>query len=59
MTSIEWFIKEIEKHDKEFSSFYGAEITQAKKMHKQEIIDAYNKGAIETVALYNQNLKKD
>jgi len=42
MTSIEWFIKEIEKHDKEFSCFYSAEITQFKERHKQEIIDAVN-----------------
>ena len=41
MTSIEWFIKEIEKHDKEFCSFYGAEITQAKEMHKQQVINTF------------------
>ena len=58
MTSIEWFIKEIEKHDKDFSSFYGAEITQAKQMHEEELIDAYNKGALVSVALYNENYKK-
>lgn len=29
MTSIEWLVAKIEKHDKEFSSFYGAEITEA------------------------------
>jgi len=44
MTSIEKLVKEIEKHDKEFSSFYGAEIEQAKEMHKKEIIDAWDNG---------------
>lgn len=44
MSSIEWLIKEIEKHDKQFSSFYGAEIEQAKEIHKQEIIDSWNSG---------------
>jgi hypothetical protein len=46
MTSIEWFIKEIEKHDKKFNSFYGAEITQAKVMHNQEIIKSWYNGYI-------------
>jgi len=45
MTSIEWLIQEIQtKHDKSFIEFYGAEIEQAKEMHKQEIIDAFRKG---------------
>jgi hypothetical protein len=44
MTAVEWFIKEIEKHDKEFSSFYGAEITQAKEMEQQQREDAFKEG---------------
>ena len=46
MTSIEWLIAKIEKHDKEFSSFYGAEITEAKQIDKRNIKDAYLTGLI-------------
>lgn len=38
-TSVEWLIKEILKHDKSFVEFYGAEIEQAKEIHKATIID--------------------
>jgi hypothetical protein len=60
MTSIEWLVKEIETliTIETFQKWKDIK-EQSKEMHKQEIIDAYNKGAIETVALYNQNLKKD
>jgi hypothetical protein len=44
MTSIEWLVKEIKKHDKDFSSFYGAEITQAKEMHRKEVTTAFIDG---------------
>lgn len=46
MTSIEWLVAKIEKHDKEFSFFYGAEITEAKQIDKQNIKDAYLTGLI-------------
>ena len=43
-TSIDWFIKEILKHDKSFVEFYGAEIEQAKEKHKEETMDAFQAG---------------
>jgi hypothetical protein len=43
-TSIDWFIKEILKHDKSFVEFYGAEIEQAKEKHKDETMDAFQAG---------------
>ena len=44
-TAVEWLVERITKqHDKEFDSFYRAEIEQAKQMEKQQIIDAYDDG---------------
>ena len=48
-TSVEWFIKEILKHDKSFVEFYGAEIEQLKEKHKAEIEEAYNHRNITTL----------
>lgn len=61
MTSIEWFIKEIEKHDKDFSSFYGAEISQAKELEKEQIIDAATWGFLAETGeqYYKLKYKKD
>jgi hypothetical protein len=45
MTAVEWLVNEImTKHDKSFLEFYGSEITQAKEMEKQQIVDAYEDG---------------
>ena len=38
MTSVDFFISEILKHDKSFVEFYGAEIEQLRAMHKSETI---------------------
>jgi hypothetical protein len=44
-TAVEWLVETItKKHDKHFSTFYGAEIEQAKQMDKERIIDAYQAG---------------
>ena len=41
-TAVEWLANEImTKHDKSFLEFYGSEVTQAKEMEKQQIIDAH------------------
>ena len=38
-TAIEWLVEKITKdHDKDFSSFYKAEIEQAKEMEKEQKI---------------------
>jgi hypothetical protein len=43
MTSIEWLIKEVESYGTgKFRDLFKETIEQAKKMHKQEIIDAAN-----------------
>jgi hypothetical protein len=45
-TAIEWLVETItKKHDKHFSTFYGAEIEQAKEMEKEQIMHAYGQGA--------------
>ena len=36
-TAVEWLINEIIKHDKSFVEFYGAEISQAKEMEKEQM----------------------
>ncbi len=44
-TAVEWLIKKIEnKNGKEFSSYYNEFIEQAKAMHKEEILIAYDNG---------------
>lgn len=43
-SSIDKFIEAIMKHDKSFKEFYGAEIEQAKAMHKEEMIQAWSNG---------------
>ncbi len=44
-TAVEWLVETItKKYDKHFSTFYGAEIEQAKQMDKERIIDAYQAG---------------
>jgi hypothetical protein len=44
-TAIEWLVETItKKHDKHFSTFYGAEIEQANQMFEEQIIDAYEEG---------------
>jgi hypothetical protein len=41
-TAVEWLVERITKHhDKSFQEFYGAEITQALEMEKEQIVDAY------------------
>ena len=36
-TAVEWLVETItKKHDKHFSTFYGAEIEQAKEMEEQQ-----------------------
>ena len=45
-TAVEWLVETItKKHDKHFSTFYGAEIEQAKQMEKEQIMHAYGQGA--------------
>jgi hypothetical protein len=40
LTAVEWFANEIQtKHDKSFLEFYGSEITQAKAMERERLID--------------------
>jgi hypothetical protein len=44
-TAVEWLIETItKKHDKDFSTFYGAEIEQAKEMEKKQLKEMYLKG---------------
>ena len=65
-TAVEWLVKEITtKHYKSFIDFYGAEIEQAKKIEKQQIIDAYWDGGQDIPLTenrcnqyYNQTFKK-
>ena len=38
-SSIDKFIEAIMKHDKSFKEFYGAEIAEAKAMHKEEMFE--------------------
>ena len=60
MTSIEWFIKELEEQklikldklstilfNKNFATRYELIVEEAKQMHKQEIIDAHDCGYID------------
>jgi hypothetical protein len=49
-TAVEWLVETItKKHDKDFSTFYGAEIEQAKEMEKEQMDkvagDFWNEGA--------------
>jgi len=74
MTSIEWLLEKIEqKNGTEFSSYYVEFIEQAKEMHKQEIIDAFDEGQeyeyqqyhinngpkFDSETYYNETFKKD
>lgn len=44
-TAVEWLVEKITKnHDKDFSSFYKAEIEHAKQMEKEQIKDAFDEG---------------
>jgi hypothetical protein len=44
-TAVEWLVEKITKnHDKDFSSFYKAEIEQAKEMEKEQIMNAFDCG---------------
>ena len=41
-TAVEWLLNAIEtKNGKEFSSYYSEFVEQAKEIHKDEIINAY------------------
>jgi hypothetical protein len=42
-TAVEWLVKELLKHDKSFLEFYAAEISQAKAMEKEQIIQFADK----------------
>jgi hypothetical protein len=49
-TAVDWLVETItKKHDKHFSTFYGAEIEQAKEMEKEQMDkvagDFWNEGA--------------
>ena len=44
MTSVEWFVREIAMKNNDINFDFWAAVEQAKKMEKQQIIDAYNKG---------------
>lgn len=68
MTAVEWLVKEIMKHDKSFTEYYGAEIEQANKIFEQQIIGAFCKGAEDGFygegesnkeKYYNETFKKD
>ena len=54
MTSIEWLIDQLKDYDF-LLSLHQFDIEQAKLLHKQEIIDAYFKGA----KWMQQQLKKE
>jgi hypothetical protein len=44
-TALEWFVETItKKHDKHFSTFYGAEIEQAKEMEKEQKAEDWQLG---------------
>jgi hypothetical protein len=44
-TAVEWLVENItKKYDKDFATFYGAEIEQAKAMEKQQSISDYCEG---------------
>lgn len=62
-SSVQWLIKEIEKHDKEFSSFYGAEIEQAlakeKAQHQFTWDEAKFNTEISFEQHYSETFKKD
>ena len=53
MTSIEWLIEQFKDYDF-LLSLHQFDIEQAKEMHKQEIIDAYNNGDLRSADLYYQ-----
>jgi hypothetical protein len=41
-TAVEWLVETItKKYDKDFATFYGAEIEQANAMFEEQIIGAY------------------
>lgn len=44
-TAVQWLLEKITKnHDKDFDSFYKAEIEQAKAMEKEHIMNAHSAG---------------
>jgi hypothetical protein len=44
-TAVEWLAETItKKHDKEFTTFYGAEIEQAKEMEREQNHSEYMRG---------------
>ena len=44
-TAVEWLVETItKKHDKHFSTFYGAEIEQAKQMEKEQKAEDWQLG---------------
>jgi hypothetical protein len=46
-TAVEWLVETItKKHDKDFSTFYGAEIEQAKEMEYHQITEAFINGEV-------------
>jgi hypothetical protein len=55
MTAVEWLIKEIEKHDKEFSYFYNAEIEKALEMEKQQM---FKGSELETFEISDEEIEK-
>ncbi len=55
-TAVEWLVETItKKHDKHFSTFYGAEIEQAKEMEKEQIVSAFNNGEFFASDYYHPN----
>ena len=55
-TAVEWLVEQITKyHDKEFATYYKAEIDQAEQMEKQQLQESYMEGYDEGV--YDRDYK--
>jgi hypothetical protein len=63
-TAVEWLVETItKKHDKHFSTFYGAEIEQANQMFEEQIRRAFCHGEvardrIDSIEYYNETYGK-
>jgi hypothetical protein len=59
-TAVEWLVNKLNNdfENNDFLISYANEISQAKEMEKQQIIDAYNKGCSE-IHLYYEFIKDE
>jgi hypothetical protein len=49
ISSIDWLVEQLEKHHVKQDLKNTAVFQQAKEMHKQEIVDSFNEGALDTL----------